>query len=380
MRFSRSLVRRVHLWLGLTIGLWFVLMGMTGSMLAFYPAIDAWLNPVHPVAGPIAGSAAPMDEIYGLLRETYPDRSPHWRIEVAPAGQAFQARSLSADDMAGTSFAPLMVWIDPHGPTILRSAQWGRYAMTWVYDLHYHLQLGPAGAAVVGAFGLLTLALLLTGVWSWWPRAGTSFRKALAVKRGAPAIRQLHDVHRLVGIGGLLLTLPIVATGAMMSFPQPTAQMLGLVMPVSAAVSPQTMPVPDGAARISIDDALQTARAVFPDGHLRWIETPADGAANYAFKFEIAGDPNRRFPHSTVWVDQYSGRVTGSLDAGKRVGTASVTSWFYPLHSGEVLGLPSRIVICLAGLLPLLLFGSGVWRWALVRRRGRVAAVSGASR
>ncbi|MFC4256844.1 PepSY domain-containing protein [Altererythrobacter xixiisoli] len=370
-RLVRNLVRKIHLWLGLTIGLWLVVMGLTGSLLAFYPRIDAWLNPVGAVGQP----AASMDEIYGLLRATYPERSAHWRIEIAPAGQPFQARSLSAEDMAGTRFAPLMVWIDPHDPAILRSEQWGRYAMTWVYDLHYHLQLGPRGAVVVGGFGLLTLILLLTGLVNWWPQPGSSFRKALSLRRGAAPVRTLYDVHRLVGIGGMALLLPMVLTGVMMSLPAPTQGALSLFMPVSVPVSPApVLEQADDGRQVSIETALGTARSIFPAAPLRWIETPASGAANYAFKFETAGDPNRRFPHSTVWVDRHSGRIAGTLDAGKRVGTASVASWFYPLHSGEVLGLPTRIVVCLAGLLPLVLFGSGLWRWLLIQRRHRTPA------
>lgn len=40
----RIFIRRVHLWLGLSLGLLFVLLGLTGSALVFYPEMDGWLN------------------------------------------------------------------------------------------------------------------------------------------------------------------------------------------------------------------------------------------------------------------------------------------------------------------------------------------------
>ncbi|WP_394652669.1 PepSY domain-containing protein [uncultured Sphingomonas sp.] len=43
---ARILVRRVHLWLGLSLGLSFAVLGLTGSALAFYTGIDAALHPV----------------------------------------------------------------------------------------------------------------------------------------------------------------------------------------------------------------------------------------------------------------------------------------------------------------------------------------------
>jgi len=35
----------VHRWLGIGLGVWFALVGITGSILVFEDEIDAWLNP-----------------------------------------------------------------------------------------------------------------------------------------------------------------------------------------------------------------------------------------------------------------------------------------------------------------------------------------------
>ena len=41
----RVIVRRIHLWLGLSIGALFAFAGLTGSILVFYPEIDTALSP-----------------------------------------------------------------------------------------------------------------------------------------------------------------------------------------------------------------------------------------------------------------------------------------------------------------------------------------------
>ena len=41
----------------------------------------------------------------------------------------------------------------------------------------------------------------------------------------------------------------------------------------------------------------------------------------------------------------------------------SLMRWLHPLHNGECLGLPGRLAVTLAGLLPLGLWVSGWMRW-----------------
>ena len=41
----RSAWFTVHRWLGIGLGLWFALVGLTGSLLVYDEALDAWLNP-----------------------------------------------------------------------------------------------------------------------------------------------------------------------------------------------------------------------------------------------------------------------------------------------------------------------------------------------
>ncbi len=35
----------VHRWLGISLGVWFALVGLSGAILVFEDPIDAWLNP-----------------------------------------------------------------------------------------------------------------------------------------------------------------------------------------------------------------------------------------------------------------------------------------------------------------------------------------------
>jgi uncharacterized iron-regulated membrane protein len=52
----------VHRWLGIALGLWFALVGLSGAVLVFEEPIDAWLNP-DLLTTPSRGPALPLETI-----------------------------------------------------------------------------------------------------------------------------------------------------------------------------------------------------------------------------------------------------------------------------------------------------------------------------
>ncbi len=75
------------------------------------------------------------------------------------------------------------MWFAADGGPVVRTATWGDYLMSWLYELHMHLLAGDLGSQIVGWSGFVLLVLLISGVATWWPRG--SWRKALAIKRNA---------------------------------------------------------------------------------------------------------------------------------------------------------------------------------------------------
>lgn len=368
-----SVIRKIHLYLGLSVGLIFAMSGLTGSFLVFYPQIDDWMTPAVRAAASAARPAS-YESLYQTLLKARPDRRLHWRIEVPDAGGPIQARSLSAADMVGDGFAPVIVWVDPRDNSVLRDVQWGKFPATWIYDLHYRLLLGKTGSIVMGVVGLLVIGLLATGLWVWWPATLGAARAAFGIRRDGALALQLYDIHKLTGVSGALFLLTIAATGVMISLPQQVQPLLAHLSP--PYVPPSTVSVPVAAARrVSVDQALATAVARMPHGQLKWIDTPDGTDGVYAFRFRQPGEPARRFPNSVVWIEQYSGAVLAVREATRDPPAATIVNWQHPLHSGEAFGLPGKIVVALVGLLPAVLFVTGLWRW-LLRRRASVSVLA----
>ncbi len=365
-------MRQLHLWLGLSIGALFALLGLTGSALVFYEDIDAWLHPQIRVATaePAPGWESKVwDQALATVRQRWPERTGSWRFEVKPQPGALAARYQPPD--AGHHGRRVMVWLSPDGREVLREAEWGRYLMTWLYDLHMALLAEDTGRAVVGWSGLAMVLLLVSGLWAWWPKNGwrlSSWRKALHFKPDAVPTRRLRDIHKLVGLVGWPLLGMLAVTGVMLALPTQSNAVLAVTLgPVSKL--PPARSASGAGTPISIAQALAAARQALPRSELVWVEAPGRADGTYMARVRQPSDPSARFPHSYVFVDQYSGEVVALQDRERFGASNTVNNWLHPLHDASVGGLWLRIPVALVGLLPLVLFVTGVMRWWRLRHR-----------
>ena len=356
----RHWVRRLHLWLGLGLGGLLILLGLTGSILAFYPEIDALLHPEIRIEG-----SGPPDwgRALATVRAAYPDKDGQWRFEVTDRPGTIPARYYDPPERAGHAFRPMMVWLSPDGGAVLRRDYWGEYAMTFIYDLHYRLLLGETGGKVLGWSGFALLALLLSGLWAWWPRG--TWSKALRIKRGAPPQRALRDWHKLTGLSGLAFLLILTITGIMLELPDESDAALGAIgLPVDHPPHVhEHVAQATALGGIPPSRAIEAAMIRLPGARLAWIETPAATGGTYRLRMQVSGDPSFRFPHSFVWVDGDTRAVLAVQDARGAASGTTVNNWVHPLHDGSVGGPAGRILVALAGLLPLVLLMTGWLRW-----------------
>lgn len=368
----RSRARRswllLHRWLGLVLGLWFLLLGLTGSMLVYYRGIDEQID-ARLAHRPQARALPTLESVYQSLRRAHPQREAGWRLEVPQrVGEPVTARFLKPVETQGRGFAPLLATVDPVSLEVVANRFWGEHATTWIYDLHYTLLLGEPGHQIVGWGGLVLLVSVVSGAVLWWPARG-QWSRALHFKRHASGVRRVYDLHKLAGVYGGLVLLILGFTGAVLALPD-------VVRPWVAQVSPLTpmpKPVPSGASgpRWSVDAAVARAVAVFPGSEPRWVDVPAAPGGLYRVRLRQPGEPGDRFPDSLVWVDSVTGQVVAQRDPKAYTGGDVFLQWMHPLHSGEGFGAIGRLIVCVSGLVPVLLAVTGWLRWRDKRRARR---------
>ncbi|MBU3652204.1 MAG: PepSY domain-containing protein [Limnohabitans sp.] len=368
----------LHQHLGLWVGVLFVLLGLTGSLLTFYTEIDTLLNPsITPREQ--GGGQVSVQKVYDVLRHAYPDNTGSWQIELPMANhQAIGARYRSPEDMTHSTFAPLMVTVDPVTYQITSARRWGSYAATWVYDLHYTLLADAWGHNAVGLLGLLVLITLVLGLWLWMPPWRRLMQRLSPVIRSQP-VKTMYDIHMLAGIyGGACLAL-LALTGIILSFPNASKHLASTVLPFEEPMPTFSRLLQPGEHPANLDALITSAHGVFPRAEVRWIETSGEDGREVTLRLFSGDEPSRRFPQTYLKLHPQTGAVLHQRHYHQLQTGDQWWAWVHPLHNGEALGLAGRVLVALLGLFPVILMVTGVLRFFQKRKaRRRIRAMRSA--
>jgi uncharacterized iron-regulated membrane protein len=370
---KRQQVRRfwlkAHLNLGLVLGGFLVLLGLTGSLLVFYNEIDRTINPSIGVRHTNNAVRPSLEAVFNHLTSAYPNISSAWRIELPlSTSHPVMARHMKPAEKKGFLFAPLVVTVDPNTLKTTSSRLWGDFVMTWIYDLHYTLLLEELGKTILAIISMLSLILIFAGLYLWWPNKG-KFKAALAIRTNTHFIRRVYDWHKLTGVLGFGLIFTLLTTGIMLEKPLWFESALSMPKPMYQIKNLQSQH--NIHTRLNIDAIANIVVKLLPNAELRWIYTPENEQGVYQVRMYQKGEPSRRFPKTTIWLDQYSGDVLAIRNAKNDAIGDKIVAWLHPLHNGEAFGLTGRWVVFISGFLPLILFVSGILRW-LQKKKSKI--------
>lgn len=370
----RNFARSVHFYCGITLGIFFSVIALSGAILVFYVEIDAFITPE---LGAVKGSettaqAIDWDKAVSTLRAAFPDKSGPWRLEVSPSGGAIPARYHNPPETRGEGFAPMMVWLSADASEVVRRDYWGSYLVTWVYNLHYQLLMGKRGRVLVACLGLVLVLMLISGAYTWWPRKHR-WAKALHLKPRANALRRLYDLHKIIGLGVCIPALLLSGTGVMLALPVQTKALLAPFF--GATTTPGFTHHSEaplyGTEVLPLSLIVGKAKTQFKNAHLAWLEVPPVAGGYYRLRFQVEGDPSKRFPHSHIELNAHTAKVTQLFDIRRQSAANTINNWLHPLHDGSAFGLVGRICWVIVGVALFALWGTGFTRWLLRRRRLR---------
>ena len=344
----RRLLSWLHLWVGLTAGMAFAVLGLSGSVLVFHEDLLRWQHPQ------LEGHALRADGavLAGILERETPRGLSSIQLPDAsmPTFLGFYG-----DGRRGY-FAP------EDGRTLLMRST-DDDLLLWLQDLHIHFLSGEAGEQVVGAVGWIALGLLLSGLYLWWPKRGM-LKLALRWFANPPTRRWL-SWHRSTGVVLLPMVLLLTLTGVGMVYHSGARSLLTSLFgggEIPAA------PVRSANAARDWPAVLARAQSALPGAHLTRTAQPAPGEGVISFRARMPGEwhVNGR---STVHVDLEGSEVLLVHDATAQAAGARMTEAIYPLHIGAVGGLLMRLLTALAGLVPAFLLTTGFLFW--LKRPGK---------
>ena len=222
----RRAIFQIHLWTGLAIGLYVVVLSLTGSVLVYRNELDRYLASPRAV---FDETATPMSE--EQLRAAAEKAYPGWTVTTVYEGR-YQVRT----GRGGTRRLPdptASVTLERDGETRDRlmnpytgedlgdNTTNGQLFILWLVRLHDELLLErPDGPWWNGLLSLVFTLIVVSGAVVWWPGVAR-WKRSMGVKVSAGWRRLTWDLHSALGFWLFAFMLMWGISGWYLGMPEP---------------------------------------------------------------------------------------------------------------------------------------------------------------
>jgi uncharacterized iron-regulated membrane protein len=210
---------QVHLWIGLAIGLYIVMLSITGSALVYRNELDRFFATPRPPYDPKA-TVLTSDQLRSIAQRLYPDYT------ITHVGERISRRNPTLEVGFERGAEKKARLFNPYtGEELGDSVTQGEYFVLWLARLHDELLFGHPGKFWNGVLSAVATALFLTGLVVWWPGIG-NWRRNLIVKRGVGWKRFNWDLHSALGFWLFIFMLMWGVSGFYLGVPEPFSQIV----------------------------------------------------------------------------------------------------------------------------------------------------------
>ena len=358
MSFKRNITKlafKLHGWLGLSTGIFFLLFGLTGSMLLFRQDFDRYLNPdVHRLQP--GKSQVSADSIYRMISHSHPnlkkivlhdfpaDRYDSYEFMVYKNRQRITENYL------------YYVAVNPYTGKIIKEGNYQDITPSffrWLYSFHYSLQLGIPGELFAAIIGLIMLLSLITGAIVYRKHFWDAFRfkAGLNFKNKRTTISSL---HRIIGVWAMLFTAILFFTGFWMNKDHFSPSEWTLSLPHENVL-----------VKTNIDELVNRSKRIVPGFIPIAVNIPSTAGQDVVVRGKL---PTTSFfllqgKASGLSFDANTGRFTKLIDIDKQNFDKRFDAGVYSLHIGSYGGNAIRFLYVILGLLPGFLSVTGALLW-----------------
>jgi uncharacterized iron-regulated membrane protein len=410
----------IHRYLGLTLAVFLMLAGVTGSFIAFYDELETLLHPefrrVQPPAQQAAISAV---TLAAMLQAQYPDAMFN-RINLHHAADEAVSFYLQPRPGNKNRLANDEIFVNPYTGQLLAERKWGDITqgsinlLPFLYRLHFSLALEKTGRLILGVLALLWTVDCFVGAYLTLParQRNSSLIKASLIKASLikPGIiksgltdqakpyswlrrwwrawqvrwqggeaKVNFDLHRAGGLWLWAMLLVFAWSSVAFNLRDVYYPVMGSLFTkqsfgedIPRLSKPLTSPALDANAALDTGRSLmqQLSQAnQFAIHHEAKLYYDA-GKGTYTYIVNSSRDVSEKSANTAVMFNANSGeRLAIYLPTGAAAGD-TITQWLLALHTAKVWGLPMQIFVSVMGVGVLGLSVTGVLIW-LKKRNSR---------
>jgi uncharacterized iron-regulated membrane protein len=346
----RALVQ-VHLYGGLVLGLYVLIIGLTGASLVFREEMEDRMLPR--IAETSNAPHLNVDEIASAVHSAYPDwtlTSIYWPQQSHGTWHA-ELRNRSRQ---------IAVYLDPLSAKILWERDYDRSFLRWLQLVHIQLLNGNQGRTVNGVIALLTAALGMIGILLWIPPR-QQWRQALAIKWSSPWKRLNRDLHIVGGAYLFLFLILLTITGAYFAWRGPVHRVIARLLPMHFMNRP-LKPVPSSpnapaATYLAMETQVRTLLPEYPPARIIFPERPQQ-------PIRIVIYEGKTWHASNIFFDPKTASMLRA-DLYRDSGVGDYFTYLIgPVHFGEFGGLFTKVLWVFGGMAFPLMTITGYWMYA----------------
>jgi uncharacterized iron-regulated membrane protein len=370
-------IGQIHLWLGLTSGLFVCFLGITGCILAFQVEIENATQPYRFVEVQNKPLLRP-SEIQEITDKVLPNKEAH-----SVGYQDGKSSIVTYYSLTDTYF--WTVFVDPYTGEVLKVKDMSEDFFRQVINGHYYLWLPPdIGQPILTTATMMFAFLLISGLVLWWPKNRAASKKRFTIKWNAKWRRVNYDLHNVVGFYVTWIMLFLALTGMVMGFQwfakstywmaSGGKEMVPFTESVSKSASnPTLVALAEGKAPAQ-DILWAKARAERP-GFKGNMDVHPPHAKDAAIELAINPDPGTYWKADYLFYDRYTleemnvDHMFGKFDEASTAD--KIARMNFDLHVGAVLGLPGKILAFCGSLVAASLPITGFLIWRARRKKSK---------
>ena len=223
----RKVLFQIHLWSGISVGLYIFFISITGSVLVYRNELYSASTP-NPVVAEISSPVLSDERLVEEAIRRYPDYQ------------------LDRINRSGNPDVAVEVWLENQGRLMKRffdprtgmdigsAERTGQMLVVGLIELHESFLLGSTGRKVNGLGAMAVLLLVCTGIIIWWP--GTRrWRRSLTLHGGVGWKRFIWDIHSMVGFWSFGFIAVFAFSGIYLCFPNFFHDLADRIQPITDA-------------------------------------------------------------------------------------------------------------------------------------------------
>ncbi len=345
-RSFKNIVRKIHLYLGLSIGLLFFVITLSGAIYTWEPEFSTLLYKQR-----VPSKDATFVAVSALkvkMAEAFPEGDFR--------GVLFQGKERTAKVLLYVPGTYYYAFMNPYSGELKHLQNMKTGWLNNLILLHRNLLLGSTGQQIVHWVTLLSLLMIVTGLVLWWPHRKSRRTYHFTIRWKARRVQLNYDLHNVLGFYASWIGIFSLLTGVFWGF---TPFQNALKMATGEDEISYDVPLSDVSKRpenydltVKVDSLAHAFQQIYTDRPVR-INFPHN--VTESIHIAVVDSEHRVVRTDLYHFDQYTGQqLHGNFEWGlhnEASAFKTLNNLVYDIHLGSIAGFFGRLLVCITSLI-----------------------------